>query len=106
VNFSLSTWIGEVTTGHGAMILGPTLLAAASGTMSWSTAVPFLAAGITGLLWPENTALKGAVQTTATDVEAVVAAYRTGLYHGAAAGAPDATEVPSEAQPQTDAAQS
>lgn len=90
MNFSFSDWIGEVTTGHGAMILGPTLLAASVGTMSWPTAVPFLAAGVIGLLWPENTTLKSAVQTTATDIETVIAAYRTGLTHGAAVAASDA----------------
>ena len=72
MNFSFSDWLGEVTTGHGAMILGPTLMAASSGTMDWPTAVPFLAAGVIGLFWPENTALKAAAQTAATDVEAVV----------------------------------
>jgi len=90
VNFSFSTWISEVTTGHGAMILGPTLLAVSSGTMSWPTAVPFLAAGVIGLLWPENTALKSAVQSTATDIETLIAAYRTGLSHGASGDSPDA----------------
>ena len=48
VNFSFSEWIGEVTTGHGAMIIGPTLLAVSSGTMTWPTAVPFLVAGVVG----------------------------------------------------------
>jgi hypothetical protein len=90
VNFSFSDWIGEVTTGHGAMILGPTVLAASSGTMTWPTAVPFLVAGVVGLLWPENTALKSAAQTAATDVENLITAYRTGLSHGAAGDAPDA----------------
>jgi hypothetical protein len=84
VNFSFSAWLGEVTTGHGAMILGPTLMAASSGTMDWPTAVPFLAAGAIGLLWPENIALKSATQTVATDVETLITAYRTGLTHSAA----------------------
>jgi hypothetical protein len=93
VNFSFSHWLGEVTTGHGAMILGPTLLAASSGTMTWPTAVPFLVAGVVGLLWPENTALKSAAQTAATDVEDLIAAYRTGLDHGSA-GATHDTDIP------------
>lgn len=84
MKFNLSAWIGQVTTGHGAMILGPTLLAVASGTMSWQTAIPLLVAGAIGLLWPENTALKTAAQNAATDVEALIAAYRSGLDHGAA----------------------
>ena len=90
MNFSFSDWLGEVTTGHGAMIIGPTLMAVSSGTMDWQTAVPFLAAGVVGLLWPENTALKSAAQTAATNVEALITAYRTGLTHGAAGNAPDA----------------
>ncbi len=89
MNFSFSDWIGEVTTAHGAMILGPTLLAASSGTMTWPTAVPFLAAGVVGLLWPENTALKSAAHTAAADVENLITAYRTGLSHGAAGDVPD-----------------
>ncbi len=104
MNFSFSDWIGEVTTGHGAMILGPTLLAASSGTMSWPTAVPLLAAGVIGLLWPENTALKSAAQTAATDVEALIAAYRTGLSHGVAGDVPDAAASPSVPQPHSGAA--
>lgn len=84
MNFNVNSWLGQVTTGHGAMILGPTLLAAASGTITWSTAVPLLAAGVVGLLWPENTALQTATRTVATDVEALIAAYRTGLHRGAA----------------------
>ena len=93
MNFDLSTWIGQVTTGHGAMILGPALLAAASGTIDWKTAVPFLAAGVIGLLWPENTPMQGAARTVASDVEALITAYRTGLSHGAA----DAPATPEQA---------
>ncbi|HVC63584.1 MAG TPA: hypothetical protein VND19_24860 [Acetobacteraceae bacterium] len=106
MNFSLGTWIGEVTTGHGAMILGPTLLAASSGTMSWPTAVPLLAAGVIGLLWPENTALERAAMTTAIDIEALIVAYRTGLSHGAVGDAPDAIAAPPVSQPHGGAAAS
>jgi hypothetical protein len=120
VNFSFSDWLGEVTTGHGAMIIGPTLMAVSSGTMDWPTAVPFLAAGVVGLLWPENTALKSAAQTAATDVETLITAYRTGLNHGAAGGlnhgaagglnhgaageAPDAGALPMVPEPHSGAA--
>jgi hypothetical protein len=106
VNFSFSDWLGEVTTGHGAMILGPTLMAVSSGTMDWPTAVPFLAAGVIGLMWPENTALKTAAQTAATDVEALIAAYRTGLSHGAAGDASEAAAPLSTPQPQAGVAAS
>jgi hypothetical protein len=94
VNFSFSEWIGEVTTGHGAMILGPTLLAVSSGTMTWPAAVPFLVAGVVGLLWPENTALTSAAQTAAADVEALIGAYRSGLNDGAAGDAVGAVAAP------------
>lgn len=81
MDFNLNTWIGQVTTGHGAMILGPTLFAAATGSMSWQTAAPFVAAGVIGLLWPENVPAQNAARTVADDVEALIAAYRTGLDH-------------------------
>jgi len=93
LDFNLNAWIGQVTTGHGAMILGPTLLAVASGTIDWRTAIPFLAAGVIGLLWPENTPMQGAARTVASDVEALITAYRTGLSHGASDAAP-ATPTP------------
>jgi hypothetical protein len=87
VNFSFRDWLGQVTTGHGVMILGPTLMAVSSGTMDWPAAVPFLAAGVIGLMWPENTALKTAAQTAVADVETVITAYRTGVSHGVAVDA-------------------
>jgi hypothetical protein len=86
--FNFNAWMGQVTTGHGCMILAPTFLAVAEGTMGWQTAIPLLFAGTIGLLWPENTALKAAAQATATDVEGLIAAYRTGLAHAAASNAP------------------
>ena len=95
MDFNLNAWIGQVTTGHGAMILGPTLLAAASGTIDWQTAVPFLAAGVIGLLWPENTPMQGAARTVASDVEALITAYRAGIAHGAADTTP-AKPAPTE----------
>lgn len=97
VDFNLDSWVGQVTTGHGAMILGPTMLAAASGTINWQTAVPFLAAGVIGLLWPENVPMQTAARTAANDAETLIAAYRTGLSHGAAGDVVDAK--PSTAAP-------
>ena len=73
---SLKSWLGEVTTGHGVMVLSGTLLSVLAGTMNWSTAAPLLAAGVIGLIWPENTALQAAGQAVATDVAGVVAAYK------------------------------
>ena len=80
---AVTTWVGQVTTGHGFMILGPTLLAVATGSVTWPVAVPMIVAGAVGLLWPENTQLKSASQAVATDVEALISAYRTGVDHGA-----------------------
>jgi hypothetical protein len=72
---SLTTWFSQVTTGHGFMILAPTLLSVLSGQMTWSTATPLLVAGAIGVVWPENTALQSAGQATAADLASVVAAY-------------------------------
>ena len=105
---ALSNWLGQVTTGHGAMILGPTLLAAFTGQMTWLQALPLIVAGIVGLLWPENTGLKTASQnaTVAMEgvattfiaaepaLESVVQAYLKGVDHGNAAASPPATPAP------------
>ncbi len=75
MNNSLRTWFGQVTTGHGFMIIGGTVLSVLAGTTSWVVASPLLVAGVIGLLWPENTALRTAAQATVADVEAMMAAY-------------------------------
>ncbi len=72
---SLKTWLGEVTTGHGVMIISGTLLSVLSGGMTWAGAAPLLAAGVIGLIWPENAALQAAGQAVATDVTGIVSAY-------------------------------
>jgi hypothetical protein len=72
---SLRARFGEVTTGHGVMVLSGTLLAVLSGGMTWAGAAPLLAAGVIGLVWPENTPLQAAGQAVATDVVGVVTAY-------------------------------
>ena len=72
---SFKAWLGQVTTGHGFMILTPTLLAALSGQLPWSAAAPLLMAGAIGLAWPENTALQAAGQSLASDVASLVNAY-------------------------------
>jgi hypothetical protein len=77
LNNSLTVWFGQVTTGHGFMIIGGTLLAVLGGTTSWAAAAPMLAAGVVGLFWPENTALRTAAQATATDVSTMLAAYNS-----------------------------
>ncbi|HEY8289402.1 MAG TPA: hypothetical protein VIG49_09050 [Acetobacteraceae bacterium] len=77
MNVPFRQWFGQITTAHGAMVLGPTLLAIASGSMSWQAALPLLAGGTIGLLWPENKPLAGATQTAVADISAVAAAWRT-----------------------------
>ena len=76
MNPSPNTWVGQVTTGHGVMILAPTLLAVLAGTMSWPTALPLLVASVVGLAWPENAPLLEAARTAATDAEAMIESYR------------------------------
>ena len=76
MNQTLKTWIGQVTTGQGVMVIVPTLCAALSGAMDWAIAAPLLLAGVVGLLWPENIALKAAAQTAMTDMMNVAATLR------------------------------
>jgi hypothetical protein len=83
---SLKSWLGQVTTGHGFMILAGTLLSVMSGAITWAGAAPLLAAGVVGLVWPENSGLQTAAQTTATDIAGLVNAY-TNKGAAAAAGA-------------------
>ena len=77
MSFSFKSWLGQVTTGHGIMILAPTLLSVMSGATTWTTAAPLLVAGAVGLVWPENTALRTASQSTAADVASMVSAYQS-----------------------------
>lgn len=79
MNKNTKTWIGQVTTGHGFMVIAPTLLAVLSGTMSWTIAFPLLVAGVVGLVWPENTRLKDAAQTVAGDLETAYTRYQTNV---------------------------
>jgi hypothetical protein len=75
LNNSLRAWFGQVTTGHGFMIIAGAVLSVLAGTTNWIVASPLLVAGVIGLLWPENTALRAAAQATVVDVEAMAAAY-------------------------------
>ena len=81
LNNQMKNWLGQVTTGHGMMVLAPTLLSLTSGTISWNAALPLLAAAIVGLVWPENAGLQGAARTIVADAESLIEAYRTGLQH-------------------------
>jgi hypothetical protein len=60
MNNSLMTWLGQITTGHGVMILVPTILSMLTGTMTVATGAPLLLAGVIGLLWPETRSDMGA----------------------------------------------
>ena len=73
---SLKIWFGQVTTGHGVMIIGSTLLGVLSGSVSWPIAAPLLVAGATGLVWPENMALQSTSQAAATDLAKMLDAYK------------------------------
>jgi hypothetical protein len=72
---SLKAWIGQVTTGHGVMILASTFLAALSGSVPWTIAGPMLMAGVIGVLWPENVPLREASQATAADIATMIKAF-------------------------------
>lgn len=102
---SIRAWYGQVTTGAGCMLLAPTLLALLAHQVTLQQAAPALLAGVVGLIWPENKALMRAVQSGAAQavaaapaatasLETIIAAYRTGVQHGAAGAAPAAAAVP------------
>ena len=75
MNKSLKSWLGQATTGHGIMVLVPTLLAVLGGSLTWHDATPLLVAGVIGLIWPENTALQNDGQALAADVASLVSTY-------------------------------
>lgn len=86
---TLKQWSGQITTGIGALIGAPVVLALLTGQITLQQAIPGIIAAIIGILYPENKALAGSAQTVATDAEVLIpqllTAYRTGLTHGAAA---------------------
>jgi len=92
MDFTYRNWVHQVTTGQGAMILGPSLLALLSGTMSWDVALPLIVAGLLGLIWPESA--RGELGKIATaEVDAVIAAYKAGLAHTGSDGSATAATV-------------
>lgn len=66
---AISNWAGQVTTGHGAMVLVGTLLACLHGDMTWAAGSPLLAAGFIGVIWPENTGLAAQASKIASDAQ-------------------------------------
>ncbi len=92
---SIRAWLGQITTGAGVMVLAPTLLALLAHQRTAAQAIPALAAGVVGLLWPENGPLAAAVRGATTQLvgaapvavaatESIIGAYRAGLTHGMA----------------------
>jgi hypothetical protein len=69
-------WIGQVTTGHGFMILGSTCLAVSAGTMSWAVAFPLLVAAAVGMAWPEGGPFIGNAQAVASDAMRAISDWR------------------------------
>lgn len=72
LNKSMMAWLGQVTTGHGFMILAPTVLSVLTGAMAWHTALPLVVGGVIGLAWPENTSLQANSQALAADLTGMV----------------------------------
>ncbi len=81
---NVRTWARQSTTGAGVATLFACLGAVASGSMTWTQAIPLLVGGIVGVLWPENENLGTSAASTVASVEQLVIAYRAGLLHGGA----------------------
>ena len=88
------SWLGQVTTGIGALIGGPVAIALLTHQITPEQAVPGIVAAVIGLVWPENKALAASALTVASSVEVLIpqllTAYRSGLQHGAQAHVPPA----------------
>ena len=78
--------IGQATTGGGSAAIVYALLSAAMGEITWRHAIPILAAGVVGWLWPENG------HEPHPDISMVLAAYRHGRGDATAAAQPQAKE--------------
>lgn len=86
---TLKTWFGQVTTGIGALIGAPVVIALMTHQITLDQAVPGIVAAVMGMIWPENKQLAGSAQTLAADavvlIPQLLSAYHTGLQHGAQA---------------------
>ena len=101
---TVRSWLGQVTTGIGALIGAPVVIALLTSQITLHQAIPGIVAAAIGLIWPENKQLAASAQTLASDAEVLIpqllAAYRAGLQHGAQAAVPAApTPAPSPAAP-------
>jgi hypothetical protein len=89
------SWLGQVTTGIGALIAAPVVIACLTHQITPDQAVPGIIAAVIGLVWPENKALAASAMTVASNVEVLIpqllTAYRSGLQHGAQAAVPQPT---------------
>jgi hypothetical protein len=95
---TFKSWIGQVTTGIGALIAAPVVIALLSSQITLEQAIPGIVAAVIGLIWPENKQLAASAQTVASDAEVLIpqllTAYRTGLQHAAQAPVPPPAPTP------------
>ena len=102
------SWLGQVTTGIGALIAAPVMIALLSSQITLNQAIPGIVAAVIGLIWPENKQLAASAQTVASDAEVLIpqllTAYRTGLQHGAQATATPQAQAPAPTPAPTPAA--
>lgn len=69
----LGTWLGQVTTGGGVVLLIKAVGDLAQGA-SIATVWPTLLMALVAMIWPENTAAQAAGKQLVTDAQALVAA--------------------------------
>ncbi len=97
-NAAIKPWLGQVTTGIGALIGAPVVIALLTSQITLDQAIPGIVAAAIGLLWPENPQLAASAQTVTSDVEALIpqllTAYRAVLQHGT----PAAVQEPAPGQ--------
>src|SRR5208282_5532395 len=51
---TFKSWLGQVTTGIGALIAAPVVIALLSAQITPEQAIPGIVAAVIGLIWPEN----------------------------------------------------
>lgn len=101
---SLKSWYSQVTTGGGAAALSYAAVQLLTHNMSLLQVLPWVAAGIVGLIWPENKGLQTLVQadtaqavqvapTVATDAHAILDAFKEGMAHAQSHPAPASSPV-------------
>lgn len=96
---TIKSWLGQVTTGIGALIGSSVVIALLTSQITLDQAVPGIVAAVIGLIWPENQQVVASARTVASDIEVLIpqflTAYRSGLQHGAqAAVSPEVIPAP------------